>query len=392
VIDRTLLVMAGSFGLPAGRCDVLAHGADESASAEAAVFAPAGGLVPGLIVVRLPRGSLHAEHVVAVKVLTGDEIELERSVDIATLFRAGLAAAPPDIRRRALQFLARACAGEDGTFSAEASGALQTARTALRQRLADGVVMQDLPPGIHLDMLARVDARTYYVRGWIGYEDADLTRVALVSPEGETAVLTPSLFRFSRDDVREFYGMNAGESAEFGFAALCQLETASTQSTGWLLEVETRSGRSMESSFPAALTAPAVVRDALVAELVLERPPGQALRVQHIVPAISRLQDQLAHAVTITRVEQFGIAPADPAVTIVVPLYRRIDFVEHQLAQFVHDAELATADLIYVLDSPEQQQALLASCERLSRLYRIPFRVVVLSVNSGFSTANNLGA
>ena len=74
-----------------------------------------------------------------------------------------------------------------------------------------------------------------------------------------------------------------------------------------------------------------------------------------------------------------------------MPLYRRIDFVEHQLAAFVDDPDLAGADLIYVLDSPEMAAELAADATALHRLYGVPFRTVVLRRNLGFADANNAG-
>ena len=47
-------------------------------------------------------------------------------------------------------------------------------------------------------------------------------------------------------------------------------------------------------------------------------------------------------------------SPAEPAVSIVVPLYKRLDFIEHQLLHFSTDPDFAAAELIYVLDSVEQ--------------------------------------
>ena len=75
-----------------------------------------------------------------------------------------------------------------------------------------------------------------------------------------------------------------------------------------------------------------------------------------------------------------------------MPLYRRMDFLEHQLAQFVHDPEIRQADLIYVLDSPEDADPCGRFAAQLFRLYGVPFRVAVLTTNGGFSIANNLGA
>ena len=47
----------------------------------------------------------------------------------------------------------------------------------------------------------------------------------------------------------------------------------------------------------------------------------------------------------------------DPEVSIIVPLYERIDLIEHQLAQFWQDPDFHAAELIYVLDSPAAQGA-----------------------------------
>jgi GT2 family glycosyltransferase len=79
-------------------------------------------------------------------------------------------------------------------------------------------------------------------------------------------------------------------------------------------------------------------------------------------------------------------------VSVIVPLYRRVEFIEHQLAQFVHDDDFHRVDLIYVLDSPELADFLLPQARRLARLYQVPFRLAILNRNGGFSMANNLGA
>jgi GT2 family glycosyltransferase len=83
---------------------------------------------------------------------------------------------------------------------------------------------------------------------------------------------------------------------------------------------------------------------------------------------------------------------ASPDTSIIVPLYRRIDFLRHQLAHFVHDPEIQDAELVYVLDSPELTDALGDLADELFALYRVPFRVVTLNRNGGFALANNLGA
>jgi GT2 family glycosyltransferase len=89
---------------------------------------------------------------------------------------------------------------------------------------------------------------------------------------------------------------------------------------------------------------------------------------------------------------QYGQGPEAPEVSVVVPLYGRIDLVEHQLAQFGSDPEFQRVDLIYVLDSPDLAENLRASAGDLLDIYGVPFRVAFLPRNVGFATANNVGA
>lgn len=90
---------------------------------------------------------------------------------------------------------------------------------------------------------------------------------------------------------------------------------------------------------------------------------------------------------------QLGSAVAQPKVSVVVPLYGRTDFVEHQLIEFSKDPWFrAHAELIYVVDDPSLIESFPAQAESLHRLYQLPFLWVWGSANRGFSGANNLGA
>ena len=109
-------------------------------------------------------------------------------------------------------------------------------------------------------------------------------------------------------------------------------------------------------------------------------------------PAIERLQQQAQDGARIHIVEQFGAAPPEPDVSIVIPLYKRVDLIEEQLAQFVLDPYLSRQDILYVLDSPEDEDELLELASRLHPLYEVPFRVAILKRNAGFANANNAGA
>lgn len=90
---------------------------------------------------------------------------------------------------------------------------------------------------------------------------------------------------------------------------------------------------------------------------------------------------------------QLGNTPVKPRVSIVIPLYGRTDFVEHQLIEFSKDTWLQqNAEILYVVDDPQLVEPFTAQAQTLHRLYKLPFKWVWGSTNRGFSGANNLGA
>jgi Flp pilus assembly protein TadD/GT2 family glycosyltransferase len=100
--------------------------------------------------------------------------------------------------------------------------------------------------------------------------------------------------------------------------------------------------------------------------------------------ALDRLTERLHH---------FGTQPQAPAVSVVVPLYGRWDFVEHQLLQFSADDQFGCeVELLYVVDDPAIALPLLDSCMELQRLHRLAFTVVNGLRNRGYAAACNLGA
>lgn len=311
------------------------------------------------------------------------------STDIAVLLRSGVATLVPEERLQVQAFLVEALAGGETSLPRSVGAALHDARQALRPRLAPGVVVADGDRGLKIEVAARVDERTVYLRGWIGYASLGLRAVTAVSPEGVRIDILPTMFRYQRRDVARFYGEDDDESG-YGFACLVRSPTPGVLASGWVVEVAPTDGQAVEGSAPDAVVDIHAVRNLLIGDLVLDH--HDDLREAHIVPGITRVSALAQQQVQIVSVTSFGDVPERPDVTIIVPLYRRIDFVDHQLAHFADDPELSATELLYVLDSPELDEAFLAEAHRLFRFYGVPFRAAVLSHNGGFSTANNLGA
>lgn len=111
---------------------------------------------------------------------------------------------------------------------------------------------------------------------------------------------------------------------------------------------------------------------------------------QVIGPILRHSQDRWPELTV--KVRRLGTAPAAPRTSVIVPLYGRADFVEHQLIELAGDEGFRRdAELIYVIDDPKLVEPFAAQAEALHRLYRVPFTWVWGSANRGFSGANNLG-
>lgn len=95
--------------------------------------------------------------------------------------------------------------------------------------------------------------------------------------------------------------------------------------------------------------------------------------------------------------QQHGSRVEEPELSVVIPLYGRIDFMEYQLNWFNAWKRRTAANplalqLIYVLDDPRLKESFVALVKRCQALYRVPFETVINPHNLGFAGANNRGA
>jgi GT2 family glycosyltransferase len=322
--------------------------------------------------------------------LTLDPAVLQDSLVTPAELAMRLSALDAVARHRCLDLLTCGLCRCEGSARVPLAKTLFGIREILRERLATSYVDQHIPKALHLDALFAVDDRSFYVRGWMRDAEAEISSLVAVSPEGRTVDLTGRLVRYARPDVAALYGSGQGQE-RLGFLGYFELPVPSILAEGWVFMMFDGAGGSVEAPAPAVADEVHEVRTALMGDLVHDR-YSERLLWQHTFPAVSRVQEKLAAGVEIAQLNEYGPRPADPEVSIVVPLYKRIDFLEYQLAEFLHDADLAHTDLIYVLDSPELADQLTASARDLYGLYGVSFRVAVLNRNSGFSAANNAGA
>jgi GT2 family glycosyltransferase len=316
----------------------------------------------------------------------------EITTETATL-AAGLATLDPRSRTALVERLQTGAAPERERGDALVCRHLFTLREALRERLPPSTDQPGEPRGVHVESILRIDERSFYIGGWLHDEPGDTARLTAVSPEGERVELLERVFRYPRPDVGEHFAGQPGDPrGDRGFLAFFQTRLPSLHRRGWLVETESSSGTANEARAREVVSDPDVVRDAILADPFRSGAPNDELMEKQIAPAIARVQERMLADAGISSVTEHGVPAESPHVSIVVPLYRRLDYVEAQLAEFANDPDIRTSDLIYVLDSPEQANELLHGAAQLFRIYRVPFRVAIMNRNVGFAGANNAGA
>lgn len=313
-------------------------------------------------------------------------------VDLRTTVREKLAGREADSREQILNFLAAASGAHERTQDPLGlAKSLFALREGLREPFPRAELRAEVSQALHIGAIARIDDRTFFVRGWVRDDHAPVARLDAIAPEGTRAAILDRLFRVPRPDLEELFRGAPRPVAKPGFVCFFELENPSRLAEGWILELENAAGVGIEASATAATIDPRSVRDTILGELARERRVDTPLMDQ-LAPAVVRLQEELAGRVEVEDVDEFGAVPAQPEVSVVVPLYRRVDLIEHQLAQFANDPTMLDSELIYVLDSPELAPELLPRVAELHELYRLPFRLATLSRNGGFAVATNLGA
>lgn len=315
--------------------------------------------------------------------------------EFRTLIRNEFAALDARERSMIVEFMASS-GGEVGLDAANRlrlSRSLNLAREMLRERLPICELNPNRIEGLAVETVIALDDVSFYVEGWLCDGESTAIRMTAVSPEGTRTELLGRSFRYRRQDAEEFFRGAIGDqhAARYGFISFFRTSAPSLLPVGWLVEVETAAGTAMEAIAPRLLTDDNRIRTELLSDLALDD-GDQELRRNHVSPALTALQVRRSQSIRIERAAEFGEQVTNPQVSILVPLYGRIDLLEHQMAQFADDRDLQEAELIYVLDSPELKSDLLSLAEGLFQLYRLPFKVLVLSDNAGFATANNLAA
>ncbi len=255
------------------------------------------------------------------------------------------------------------------------------------------ILAPSTPFGGDIELAAAWGTGGLFLSGWLHDPHEMLAEIIAISPLGNRRTIAPPVHRHPRPDIQKQYRAKGIPVAadRLGFVAYAEGDLDPLPTFQTRIELVLKSGARLDLVPPPQAVDPARARAAVLGSIPAAH-LGMAALESCIAPAASRLH--AAHLATRRPPERIDIGPppAAPELSVIVPLYRNLDFLRFQLAAFAIDPDFGRAEVIFVLDSPEQRAALEHLLLGLHGLYALPVTLVVMSANFGYSAANNAAA
>ncbi len=264
------------------------------------------------------------------------------------------------------------------------------------------LVSPNSPFSIFIDRAIPTQNRGVFISGWMYDASAMLQEIDMISDLGFSQKLQiQDIYKYTRSDVNQFLnenGCSVSPREKLGFCAYVSIPDEIHQAFSPIADlygfrfiitlegdVEYKIRPEIKQYDPhlARSTILELIDGAQVSDEMLDNCLGKASYY---------LQQVCAKKGTIHETLVFGKPNEHPLVSIIIPLYKCLDFIKLQFATMAHDRALDQCEIIYVLDSPEQTQEAIAILSEYSALYNLPAHLVIVNQNSGYACANNMGA
>ena len=226
--------------------------------------------------------------------------------------------------------------------------------------------------------------------GWMLSKPDEIRKIQLRCGEQVVALSPANFIKINRQDVIENFASQGFEDPWCGF----MMYVADIVRPGGKLHFEVETSkcelayRNLPDLLPDGVSSIRQILDVLDVRFA-DLPPAFERVVGPAIAAMnqSRLARHVEHQVV-----EYGIVPAVPRYSVLVPLYGRLDFIEYQMALFSSEKKNFDVEYVFVLDDPPKQREALHLFKSVYERFRIPFRAVLLQQNQGFAPANNAGA
>lgn len=243
-------------------------------------------------------------------------------------------------------------------------------------------------PAAEIDLALALDGGLI-VGGWMHDPSAMLADIEYLPEGGSAQSLKPYFHKFAGKTTKR---EDAPQRDVTGFVAWLP----SAKNLGPLLQPRFQMRLTSGSTAPLVPAPQPFEPSAQRMRILRSVPPQQARPLvfeQILAPALREVEKKIGATVRITEVKEFGETPASPLASIVIPLYRNLDFLRFQFSSMATDPWLmANAEFIFVLDSPEIQDDTEHMLGGLNILHDMPFKLAIMNRNGGYARACNAGA
>ncbi len=244
----------------------------------------------------------------------------------------------------------------------------------------------------HIDVAFITSNKSIYIEGWCFAKNSMIKEIYLSNGD-DGLRLTDAFLYTDRKDLQNVAGEKYQNAGFYGYINNDIIDISSSNSFALILVTE--DGLARRVPFVAKEnTDRNLVSQLMLSHLQINQDMQKDLDA-HIGVALNAYLDRYKLVIPKKNidVEIFGEQVEEPLVSLIVPLYGRIDFVEYQLSQFANDAFFKKyAELIYVLDDPRLENDLNKLCHNIYPVFEVPFRVINAHQNCGYAMANNIGA
>jgi len=257
------------------------------------------------------------------------------------------------------------------------------------ERLPVSVEMSNPRFLLHVDMAMPIADAGIFLSGWFHTDVESPERV--VCHNGLRQVrIDDAWVRHARADVAAHLERNSIFAAHNDQGFLCFVPLAHARAP-FFMSVTPKAGSVSRLRLPAPTVAagPLPTVRAVLTSFTVQHRALRALLDVHVGPAVQTVWQRREPPREAFSITQFGDQPADPEVSIIVPLFGRFDLAECQMALFADDLQLRRMELIYFVDDPAIYDAFRSQCPDLYATYQVPFVVAFSGVNLGFAGANN---
>ncbi len=258
----------------------------------------------------------------------------------------------------------------------------------------------NLPFNIYIDQVIPISSQGLFLHGWIHDPYNHLEAIEAISALGFSLTLSPTdIYRLERQDVSEYIQSTryANFDNQLGFCSYAQVPEEIrckfedfAQLHSFRFKIKLKGGIELDI-LPDTKYHDIFSARQLIVNIALPQQVSDEMLKHCIGPAAAALQQLCIAQVEAKEVKSIGQPILEPIVSIIIPLYKQLDFMKVQLATLAHDPYTQNCEIIYVLDSPEQEIEVKNFLTEHCALYQIPVKLVVMNRNSGYAMANNIG-